>query len=188
MDMIAGAVSTSVQETTPAPSPRSHPFVAGLFSLLWAGIGQLYAGSPGKAALFVIGLPFVTALVLVLVVTIPVPRVNLLPVLGLLSFHVAAIVDAVRESRRPKVDGGPAWYSRWYVCTALILFNAFLWVPIQVAVLRTSVAQAFRIPTGGMEPTVQIGDHLYVGKFAYGLRNPFTDASMVANANRNEET
>jgi signal peptidase I len=61
---------------------------------------------------------------------------------------------------------------------SLIAVGKLFWVPVQVAALRTSVAQAFQIPTGGMEPTVQIGDHLYASKFAYGLRNPLTDAPM----------
>ena len=41
-------------------------------------------------------------------------------------------------------------------------------------VLRAFVIEAFQIPTGSMEPTLLVGDHLFVSKFAYGVRVPFT--------------
>ncbi len=36
------------------------------------------------------------------------------------------------------------------------------------------VVQAFKIPSGSMLPTLQIGDHLFVNKFIYGSQVPFT--------------
>lgn len=38
--------------------------------------------------------------------------------------------------------------------------------------LRATVVEAFKIPSGSMIPTLQIGDHILVNKFAYGLRIP----------------
>ena len=45
--------------------------------------------------------------------------------------------------------------------------------------IRTFVIQAFKIPSGSMLPTLQIGDHLLVNKFIYGIRVPFTGKVLV---------
>jgi signal peptidase I len=45
--------------------------------------------------------------------------------------------------------------------------------------IRTFVVQAFKIPSGSMLPTLQIGDHLLVNKFVYGLRLPFSGKLLV---------
>lgn len=39
-------------------------------------------------------------------------------------------------------------------------------------VLRASVVEAFKIPSGSMIPTLKIGDHLLVSKLSYGFRLP----------------
>lgn len=42
-------------------------------------------------------------------------------------------------------------------------------------IIRTFVVQAFKIPSGSMEDTLAIGDHILVSKFIYGTKIPFTD-------------
>jgi signal peptidase I len=39
--------------------------------------------------------------------------------------------------------------------------------------LRAFVVEAFKIPSGSMIPTLQVGDHIFVNKFIYGVRVPF---------------
>lgn len=46
-------------------------------------------------------------------------------------------------------------------------------------VIRTYVVQAFKIPSGSMEDTLLIGDHLLVNKFIYGTKIPFTDTQII---------
>ena len=39
--------------------------------------------------------------------------------------------------------------------------------------IRSFIVQAFKIPSGSMLSTLQIGDHILVNKFVYGLRLPY---------------
>ncbi|HHO48505.1 MAG TPA: signal peptidase I [Desulfobacteraceae bacterium] len=50
---------------------------------------------------------------------------------------------------------------------------------ILALIIRTFIIQAFKIPSGSMLPTLQIGDHLLVNKFMYGFREPFTGAVII---------
>lgn len=45
-------------------------------------------------------------------------------------------------------------------------------------VIRTFVVQAFKIPSGSMEPTLEIGDHILVNKFIYGIKIPLTSLNL----------
>ncbi len=49
--------------------------------------------------------------------------------------------------------------------------------------IRTFVVQAFKIPSGSMEPTLEIGDHILVNKFIYGIKLPFTSISLLSLGN-----
>lgn len=46
-------------------------------------------------------------------------------------------------------------------------------------VIRTYLVQAFKIPSGSMEDTLAIGDHLLVNKFVYGTKVPFADKRVL---------
>ncbi len=39
-------------------------------------------------------------------------------------------------------------------------------------IIRTFLIQAYKIPSGSMEPTLLVGDHILVNKIVYGLRLP----------------
>lgn len=79
--------------------------------------------------------------------------------------------DAVRRAEEPQQAArpgtGPAarWAWEWskYIVFVLVL----------VMFLKAFLVEAFRIPTGSMEPTLLIGDFLLVNKAVYGLRVPF---------------
>lgn len=44
-----------------------------------------------------------------------------------------------------------------------------------VFMIRSSIIEAFKIPSGSMIPTLLVGDHIFVNKFAYGLKVPFSE-------------
>lgn len=45
--------------------------------------------------------------------------------------------------------------------------------------IRTFIIQAFKIPSGSMKQTLQIGDHILVNKFIYGIKLPFLMTTIV---------
>jgi signal peptidase I len=57
--------------------------------------------------------------------------------------------------------------------------EALLVAVVLALIIRSFVVQAFKIPTGSMLETLQIGDQLLVSKFQYGLRMPFTNKILV---------
>jgi len=60
---------------------------------------------------------------------------------------------------------------REYVESILIALVLALFV-------RTFIIQAFKIPSGSMIPTLQIGDRILVNKFIYGAKLPFSDKHL----------
>jgi signal peptidase I len=52
--------------------------------------------------------------------------------------------------------------------------EAFVVAVILAILIRAFIVQAFKIPSGSMESTLLVGDHILVNKFIYGVRIPFT--------------
>lgn len=53
--------------------------------------------------------------------------------------------------------------------------------------IRTFIVQAFKIPSGSMKETLQIGDHILVNKFIYGVKLPFTQTTLIPIKNPKRE-
>src|SRR4030042_5064627 len=58
-------------------------------------------------------------------------------------------------------------------CTESIIIALIL-----ALLIRTFIIQAFKIPSGSMIPTFEIGDRIFVSKFIYGAKIPFTDIRL----------
>jgi signal peptidase I len=58
--------------------------------------------------------------------------------------------------------------------------EAFFFAILLTLFIRTFVIQAFRIPSGSMENTLLVGDFLFVNKFLYGTKVPFTGLELPA--------
>jgi signal peptidase I len=69
----------------------------------------------------------------------------------------------IRRSRGSRHDG------LWETVRSLLI------VLIGVFCIRTFVAEATVIPTGSMENTILIGDHVFLNKLLYGPQLPYTD-------------
>ena len=73
-------------------------------------------------------------------------------------------VDALREVNRRRSSLGFLWEWCKILIVSVVLFG----------VIRTFLVEAFKIPSGSMENTLQVGDFLLVNKLVYGAEVPFT--------------
>lgn len=64
------------------------------------------------------------------------------------------------------------WYREWS--------EALIVAVVLALIIRTFLFQAFKIPSGSMLDTLQIGDHLLVNKFIYGTHLPFSDQRFLS--------
>ncbi len=57
--------------------------------------------------------------------------------------------------------------------------EAILVAIILALFIRTFAVQAFKIPSGSMKQTLQIGDHILVNKFIYGVKIPYLETTII---------
>jgi signal peptidase I len=83
---------------------------------------------------------------------------------------VAAAAGAASGSKRPVEYKDPVLveYARSFFPVLLI-----------VLLLRSFIAEPFRIPSGSMMPTLMVGDFILVNKFSYGIRLPVLHTKLL---------
>ena len=72
------------------------------------------------------------------------------------------------RSRLQAAYSSPAWELVKSIIGALLIY----------LVIRTFFVEAYRIPSASMEPTLLVGDWLFVNKLVYGPRIPFTHVHL----------
>jgi hypothetical protein len=102
--------------------------------------------------------------------------------------RAARVARGVRPAQRPGPAGGPeagraeraALLERagarpwWLEYTA-----GFFPVILLVFLLRSFLFEPFRIPSGSMIPTLEVGDLILVNKYEYGIRLPILNRTVV---------
>lgn len=82
----------------------------------------------------------------------------------------AAVEGELDEKTVKKVDPAPGWLE-----TGASLFP----VLAVVLVVRSFIYEPFQIPSGSMMPTLLIGDFILVEKFAYGIKDPLFQKTLI---------
>ena len=89
--------------------------------------------------------------------------------------HAAETVAPAQQTRTTgRVIG------EWAIVLVLALLAAFI--------IRTFVFQTFYIPSGSMEPTLQVGDRIIVSKLSYDIHDPHRGDIIVFHAPAREAT
>jgi len=73
--------------------------------------------------------------------------------------------------KKPETDAAPADAARHH-STTREWYESLLVAGVFVLFVRTFVVQTYQVPTGSMERTILVGDHLLVNKFAFAPRLP----------------
>lgn len=90
-----------------------------------------------------------------------------------LGTGVISLIDRLffHRTRKEKQRAQPAIVENAY---------SFFGVLLLVWVIRSFIVQPYRVPTGSLQPTVAPGDFLVVNQFAYGLKFPVTNNTLVS--------
>lgn len=150
--------------------PR-HPWLAFLGNFVAPPLGHVYAGAPlrGVVVLALTGPAAIAVSLLLIRMDVPTPvRLGLLVLLiGLTYFTVGDAYDVAKRGGRAYVLRR---YNRWFVYVGVLIV---VWSvqPFMQAGIRRWV-QSFKVPSGAMEPTLQIGDQFLVDKAVYRDQGP----------------
>ena len=140
---------------------------AALVSLLVPGAGHCVVGAFRRGVVWAVGLPILQILLLY---AVPVAATIWSQLLVTIAGRAAAALDTVWTVRQK-----PAWgrvaATGAVVIVGTLLTNLAVVRPL-AAYYRQHYAQALVIPTGGMEPTLLVGDSIMVDRAAYRDRAP----------------
>ncbi len=70
-------------------------------------------------------------------------------------------------------------FGQWRKSQLREFIEAILWALGLAAIIKFFILEAFSIPSSSMYPTLNIGDHLFINKFEFGLYTPFSSKRLI---------
>jgi signal peptidase I len=155
---------------SPPPSRARRWWLAFLLTLVAPPAGQVYNGQPRKGLVVVLCIYLVGALgAMIALLHLPFWLPSLLVGLAL-ALQIYLLVDAIVQAIRAGSTYRLRRYNRWFVF--LPLLAVFYLAPRVWIRAVNQVVQTFYIPSGSNEPTVLVGDHLFVDRWSHRFTAP----------------
>lgn len=127
-------------------------------------VGMLYLGKGRNALIY-----FLVSL-LMLATTVAVILWGWLPMapgsagfLLPLPVQIVGMVHGYSIAKRISGEKPETWFARWYMVAGLMVL-----LQLAAPAFRTFLWDPFSIPSGSMLPTLEVGDYIWVSRFAYG--------------------
>ncbi len=100
--------------------------------------------------------------------------------LATLVCGLVALADRLVFAKSRAPDAPEPWWIEYP--------KSFFPVLLLVFLLRSFLAEPFKIPSSSMRPTLEVGDFILVNKFAYGIRLPIIEQkiSPIGNPQRGD--
>jgi signal peptidase I len=143
-----------------------------LLAIVTPGLGHLYCGRLRHAALAFASAYSLLFALAVVELTGPSGIALGVAFLVALAGAVALIVHAGITAKHTPVPFQPRKFNRWWVYVAVILFTIFVWHPAVLALIRSNLVEAYRIPSSTMEPSILVGDYVFADRRGSARRIP----------------
>lgn len=88
--------------------------------------------------------------------------------------HTTAVIEKL--TKRPTKDD---FIKPINIMSVVEYLGSFFPVFLIVLIIRSFIVEPFRIPSGSMIPTLEIGDFIAVNKFAYGIKLPINSYKII---------
>ena len=142
-----------------------------MFTLFTIGLGHLYFGEAKKG----VKLFFGGQLCIVIVASsflFYAPYGPIIAIIAGLSYLTYCIVDAVKGAKVFRLSYTVKKYNKWYIYLLYCFVASFLIQTVVEMTVKSNIIQAYKIPSGTMKKTLQIGDHIIADKFTYKFSDP----------------
>jgi signal peptidase I len=143
-----------------------------ILSLFMPGLGHISCGKIKKGIILYI--LFYISLVLAFTTSIlPIPPYNIImAVLIFITFLLYVLIDSIIIAKDPINSLKLKPLAGYSLLVGILLLNSYAISPAATKTIKDNYIRAFKIPSGGMMPTLLIGDHIMVDKRIYKKYDP----------------
>jgi signal peptidase I len=148
-------------------------WLAAILTLCSPGLGHIYNGQGRTGIIILVLSNYIMPFLLLPCITrylntLSLPFLYAVVAVAMLLYLVV-IADAIRVAHRLKFEYQPRKYNKWYVYVGIIAVITVVSLAVPSLNfdgdrIRSNYMQAYKIPSGSMEPTLLVGDRILVDR------------------------